>query len=100
MLEMRRIASVTNGKIGLVAYKYPPINGTGHDAKAENVVIKDMIFALANGFVSSIVLTKKTLRIENMATYLALSSIAEIIARFREPLGAIMSVTNPKKPHV
>ena len=88
-----------NGKIGLVAYKYPPTSGTGHDTKAENVIVKDMTLALARGFTSSIVLAKKTRKIENMAMNLALSRTAEMIAGIMKPLGDSMRVTMLRKPH-
>jgi len=72
--------------------------GIGHMTMAENIVTSDMTFARAKGLASSIVLTRRTLRIEYMATYRALSSIADKIAKARFPLGANISTKRPRMP--
>jgi len=82
-----------------MAYRYPPNIGIGQVNRAEKVVTRDIIFALAKGLVSSIVFTRSTRRIAVIATYLALSSTLDKTAKFKLPLGASMRVTSPKMPH-
>ena len=82
-----------------MAYRNPPNIGIGQINIAEKVVTRDMIFALAKGLASSIVFTKSTRKIAVIATYLALSSILEKIAKFKLPLGARMRITSPRMPH-
>jgi len=87
------------GQAGLAVYRYPPITGAGQEANAEHIVTRDMIFAFANGSISSMVLTRKAFRIEKMAMLLALSSTDDSMARTSAPGGAAIRIAELDIPH-
>jgi len=95
---MRETEAITNEKIGFAVYKYPPTAGIGHETRAENVIVIDMIFACAKGSTSSTALNRSTGMIEKAARNRALSNTADRIARNIHSLGAIISTTRPRKP--
>ena len=70
----------------------------GQEARAENVIVRDMTFACASGLTSSTVLNMRTGKIAKVATNRVLSNTVDRIARNMECLGAITSVTRPNKP--
>lgn len=79
-------------------YNSPPNAGMGQETRAENVIVRDIIFACARGLTSSTVLNMRTGKIEKVATNRALSNTVDKTARNMESLGAIASVTRPIEP--
>jgi len=85
--------------MGFAVYRYPPITGAGHEAKAEHMVTRDIVFAFTKGSISSIVFTRKAFRIEKIAMLLALSSTDDNMARASAPRGAAIRITELRTPH-
>jgi len=97
---MREAEATRNGKAGSMVYKYPPTAGTGHEAIAEKAVIRDMIFACAKGSASLTVLNMSTGIIEKTARNRILSNTTDTTAGNMDSLGAVVSTTRPRKPHI